>query len=258
MFFSLVKFKQKIDRDKISSQKYDRNADLVIEKPKDKKVNETEKNTYDVSAAEIVESYLKAIGGKEEIKKINSISSTIGLEMMGRSFEGIEKKKNPNLQFTEIKMGAMTIMKSVFDGKAGFQQQGPQKKDLSAKEVKEALDEKGVIPQLFYITSPEYKMDYLGLGKVNDESTYRLKVVMPSGRTSVQEYSSKTGLLLKEETTTAQENADVPITIEYKNYIKSGAVLLPSEVTRTVGGQEIPFKYKEIKINEGVSDADFK
>jgi hypothetical protein len=130
-------------------------------------------------------------------------------------------------------------------------------KDLSAKEVKEALDEKGVIPQLFYITSPEYKMDYLGLGKVNDESTYRLKVVMPSGRTSVQEYSSKTGLLLKEETTTAQENADVPITIEYKNYIKSGAVLLPSEVTRTVGGQEIPFKYKEIKINEGVSDADF-
>jgi hypothetical protein len=178
--------------------------------------------------------------------------------MMGRNFEGIEKKKNPNLQFTEIKMGAMTIMKSVFDGKAGFQQQGPQKKDLSAKEVKEALDEKGVIPQLFYITSPEYKMDYLGVGKINDENTYRLKVVMPSGRTSVQEYGSKSGLLLKEETTTSQENADVPITIEYKNYIKTGAILLPSEVTRTVGGQEIPFKYKDIKINEGVSEADFK
>lgn len=239
-------------------KKYDRYADPVIEKPKEKKVNETEKNTYDVSAAEIVESYLKAIGGKEEIKKINSISSTIGLEMMGRNFEGIEKKKNPNLQFTEIKMGAMTIMKSVFDGKVGFQQQGPQKKDLSAKEVKEALDEKGVIPQLFYITSPEYKMDYLGVGKINDENTYRLKVVMPSGRTSVQEYGSKSGLLLKEETTTSQENADVPITIEYKNYIKTGAILLPSEVTRTVGGQEIPFKYKDIKINEGVSEADFK
>jgi hypothetical protein len=81
---------------------------------------------------------------------------------------------------------------------------------------------------------------------------------MPSGRISVQEYAAKTGLLLKEETTTAQENADVPITIEYKNYIKAGKVLLPGEVTRTVGGQEIPFKYKEIKINEGVSDADFK
>ena len=239
-------------------KKYDRNADPVIEKAIEKKVNETDKNTNNISAAEIVESYLKAIGGKEEIKKINTISSVIGLDMMGRSFEGIEKKMNPNLQVTEIKMGAMTIMKSVFDGKAGFQQQGPQKKDLTAKETKEALDEKGVIPQLFYITHAEYKIDYLGIGKTNDEDTYRLKVVMPSGRVSIQEYAIKNGLLIKEETTSIQEDTDVPMTIEYKNYLKAGTLLLPTEVTRSMGGQEIPLKYKDIKLNQGVTEADFK
>lgn len=239
-------------------KKYDRNADPVIEKAIEKKVNETGKNTNNISAAEIVESYLKAIGGKEEIKKINTISSVIGLDMMGRSFEGIEKKMNPNLQVTEIKMGAMTIMKSVFDGKSGFQQQGPQKKELSAKETKEAMDEKGVIPQLFYITNAEYKIDYLGLGKASEEDTYRLKVVMPSGRVSIQEYAIKTGLLLKEETTSVQEDTDIPMTIEYKNYLKAGTLLLPTEVTRSMGGQEIPLKYKDIKLNQGVTDADFK
>ena len=230
----------------------------MIEKASEKKVNETDKNTNNISAAEIVESYLKAIGGKEEIKKINTISSVIGLDMMGRSFEGIEKKMNPNLQVTEIKMGAMTIMKSVFDGKAGFQQQGPQKKDLTAKETKEALDEKGVIPQLFYITHADYKIDYLGIGKTNDEDTYRLKVVMPSGRVSIQEYAIKNGLLIKEETTSIQEDTDVPMTIEYKNYLKAGTLLLPTEVTRSMGGQEIPLKYKDIKLNQGVTEADFK
>ena len=45
---------------------------------------------------------------------------------------------------------------------------------------------------------------------------------------------------------------------EYKNYKKAGTLLLPTEVTRNVGGQEIPFIYKDIKLNEGVTDADFK
>ena len=156
------------------------------------------------------------------------------------------------MQVTELRLGTTTVMKAVFDGKTGFQQQGPQKKDLTEKEVKEALDEKGVIPQLHYITSTDYKIDYLGTGKIGDEDTYRLKVVMPSGRTSTQEYSIKTGLLLKEETTSVQENAEVPMTVEYKSYKKFGTILLPTEVTRNVGGQEIPFKYKEIKLNEGV------
>ena len=239
-------------------KKYDRYADPVVEKPIEKKVNETNKNSSSISASEIVESYLKAIGGKEAVKKINTISSVIGLDMMGRTFEGVEKKMNPNLQITEIKMGAMTVMKSVFDGKAGFQQQGPQKKDLTAKETKEALDEKGVIPQLYYITNNEYKTDYLGIGKVENDDTYRLKVVMPSGRTSIQEYAITTGLLLKEETTSVQEDANIPMTIEYKNYMKFGTLLLPTEVTRSLGGQEIPLKYKDIKLNEGVTDADFK
>ena len=120
------------------------------------------------------------------------------------------------------------------------------------------MDEKGIIPQLFYITDPEYKLDYLGIGKVNDENTYRLKVLMPSGKTSIQEYGIQSGLLLKEETTSVQEEADIPMTIEYKNYKKAGTLLLPTEVTRNVGGQEIPFIYKDIKLNEGVTDADFK
>ena len=239
-------------------KKFDRYANPVIEKATDVKGNETAKNNNSISASEIIESYLKAIGGKEEVKKVTSINAVVGLEMMGRTFEGVEKKMNPNLQMMELKMGTMTVMKSVFDGKSGFQQQGPQKKDLSEKEIKEALDEKGVIPQLYYITNSDYKTDYLGLGKVDDEETYRLKVVMPSGKTSVQEYSVKTGLLLKEETTSVQGDAEIPMTVEYKNYKKFGALLLPTEITRNAGGQEIPFKYTDIKLNEGVSDADFK
>jgi zinc protease len=239
-------------------KKYDRYADPIVEKPNDVKVNETAKTTNNISVYEIVESYLKAIGGKEEVKKIYSISSTIGLDMMGRTLEGTDKKMNPNKQFTEIKMGAMTVMKSVFDGAKGFQQHMAQKKEMTEQEIKAAQDEKGIIPQLYYISNAAYKTDYLGTGKVDEEETYRMKVVMPSGKLSIQEYSIKTGLLLKEENTSKVGDQDVTETLEYKDYKKVGNILLPSAITRTAGAQEFTTKYSDIKLNEGVTDADFK
>ena len=239
-------------------KKYDRYADPVIEKPNDPKVGETAKTNNNISVYEIVESYLKAIGGKEEIKKINTISATISLEMMGRSFQGVNKKMNPNKEFTEIKMGTATMMKSAFDGSKGYQQQMAQKKEMTEEEIKAGQDEKGVIPQLYYVSDAAYKTDYLGTGNINGEDTYRLKVIMPSGKLSVQEYSIKTGLLLKEENTSKLGDQEVVATIEYKDYKKVGAVLLPFEITRNEDGQEFTVKYSDIKLNEGVTEADFK
>ena len=238
-------------------KKYDRFAEPVIDKPVEIKTDESAKTTDKVSAFDIIEGYLKAIGGKEEIKKVNSISATISMEMMGRSFTGIDKGMSPNKHITELKMGTMTVMKSVFDGTKGFQQQGPQKNDLTEAEIKEAQDDKGVIPQLYYISS-DYKTEYIGSGKTADETTYRLKIIMPSGRLSIQEYAVKTGLLLKEETTSKEGGTDVPVTIEYKNYKKAGNIMMPFEITRNEGGQEFTVVYTDIKINEGVTEADFK
>jgi zinc protease len=177
---------------------------------------------------------------------------------MGRTFEGVDKKMNPDKRVTEFKMGAMTAFKSVFDGGQGYQQQGPQKVPMTEDEIKEARDEKGVIPQLYYITDTSYKTDYLGTGKIGDEDTYRLKVTMPSGKVSLQEYAVKTGFLLKEESTSKQGDQEVTQTIEYKNYVKAGNIMLPSGVTQTEAGQELPMVFSDFKINEGVTEADFK
>ena len=238
-------------------KKYDRYAEPVIDMPKDVKTTETPKTTDKISAYSIVEDYLKAIGGKEELKKITSMSSVISLDMMGRSFEGVDKRQSPNKQLTELKMGEMTVFKSVFDGFNGYQQRGPQKKDLTVEEIKELQDDKGVIPQLNY-ASADFKLDYLGSGTVNGEPTYRLKVVMPSGKVSVQQYSSKTGLLLQEDNTSKASGAEVTEVVNYADYRKAGNVMMPYEITRNAGEQVFTIKIKDIKFNQGVSDADFK
>ncbi len=235
-------------------KKYDRYAEPIVEEVKEVKVAETQNNTDAVSGNSIIQDYFKAIGGRAEAEKVNSSSASISLDMMGRTFTGVEKKMAPSKAYSELKMGEMTVMKSVFDGVSGSQQQGPgSPKNMSEAEVKEALDEKGVIPQLNYNNK-----EYVGKGKVGSEDTYRLKVIFPSGRTSVQHYSVKTGLLLQEETTSKQGDEEVPMTVDYKDYKKVGNILIPHTVTRNVGGQEFTLVYSDYKFNSGVTDSDFK
>ncbi len=64
------------------------------------------KQQIKMSAFNIIEDYLKAIGGKEEVKKINAISASVSLEMMGRSFTGSDKMMNPNKHAYGIENGS--------------------------------------------------------------------------------------------------------------------------------------------------------
>ena len=51
------------------------------------------------------------------------------------------------------------------------------------------------------------------------------------------------------------------IYVSYPNLhkdVKVGNIMLPSEVVRNMAGQEIPFKFSDYKLNEGVTAEDFK
>lgn len=238
-------------------KKYDKYANPVVEKSNEVSIKESEKTSDAISAFSIIEDYLKAIGGKEEAKKLNSMKASFTMDMMGRQFEGTELRLAPNRRYAEIRMGAMKVMQQNFDGAKGYQAQMGQKKEMDEDDIKEAMDDRALIPQLHYISN-DYKTLYLGTGKVGSEDAYKLKVTKPSGKVTVEYYSTKTGLLLREESTLSMGGNDMTQTIDYGNYQKVGNVLLPFTITQSVGEQEMPMIIKEIKINEGVTEADFK
>ena len=104
----------------------------------------------------------------------------------------------------------------------------------------------------------DYKTTYLGLGKAGDEEAYKIKITKPSGKVTTEYYSQKTGLLLREESTSTQKGTETSTSTDYADYKKVGTLLFPFTITQTSGEQEMVLKVKEIKPNEGVTDADFK
>ena len=128
------------------------------------------KSEKSVSAANVIFDYLNAIGGKEELKKLNSTKTTFSMSTMGTNFEGTNIEMAPNKKYTELKMGEIIGAQYSFDGSKGFisQMQGDgtlMKSEMDEKEIKEAQDEKVLIPQLYYISN-DHQISYLGIGKV--------------------------------------------------------------------------------------------
>ena len=239
-------------------KKYDIYANPILDEVKNATIATSAATTDKVSAYDVVQAYLKAIGGKDELMKVKSVATELEMDMMGRAINGTDKKMVPNKSLTEMKMGAMTVYKKAFNGTTGYQQQGPQKVDFNLDETKEAAAVKGIFDQLYYTSGSGHAVEYIGAGKVGTEATYRLKVKSPSGKTSVEQYSTKTGLLLQTESTEKAGDQEIDVTITYGDYRKVGNIMMPFKILSSQAGQEFDMKATSIKINEGVTEEDFK
>ena len=210
-----------------------------------------------ITAQAIIDKYIAAIGGKEALSKVTSMSSEITMNVSGQSLGGVMKNAAPNKSFMQLSMGGMTVMKKVFDGKKGYQEQMGQKKELGADEIAAAGDTKGLFPQLYYNTDG-FKLSAPTVEKVNGEDAYKIVVTKPSGKTETEYYAAKTGLLLKQEGKVKAAGQELDQTMEFGNYTAVGGLQLPGSMTQSVMGQSFEISMKNYKLYEGVSDKDFE
>ncbi|TBO41962.1 M16 family metallopeptidase [Pedobacter kyonggii] len=213
-----------------------------------------------VAPAEIIKNYIKAIGGEEAIKKITSLQQNGEMEMQGQKLTVTIKNMAPNLSSMEISMGGQTAMKQVYNGKTGYAMQMGQKAELTGDDLAEKKDDKGYGGQLYYATDGT-KIESAGTAKVGTADAFKLNITSPSGKKKTEYYDTKSGLLLKDESTTTKGGVEISQSTEYSNYTKVGDVLFPFTLTQSVatpqGAQEFSVVIKDIKVNPPLKAEDF-
>lgn len=223
--------------------------------------NTTMPAATNVTAKDIIAKYINAIGGAEELKKINSIAVNGAMNMQGMSLAVTEKKMAPNRNMIEINMNGQTVMRQAFDGTTGYQAQMGNKQPMGDDELTERKNTKGLFEQLFY-NDAGYKLEMAGTEKVGSSDAYKINVASPAGDKTTEYYDVKTGYLVKTEKTTKTKAGDVQQIVEYSNFKKVGNIILPFTSSISVqsakGGQDFVVEANEIKINEGVKAEDFK
>ena len=228
----------------------------------DKYANPTEKPEFSkpipegINATSIMVSYIEAVGGKDAVDGVKTLLFSAEMTIEGAPFKptAIRKSMAPNKSSTEIIVPGMgTMMKEKFDGESGYSEQGGMKNPMSKEDIDDKSSEKVLFPELHY-TSDDIEL--ISLSDIDGKEVYKIKV--NGSEESFRYYEANSGLLVRvEESQEAQGQSMTSITV-HSDYREVNGILIPFSQKVTVGPQILLFDAKEVLINSGVTEEDFK
>jgi len=224
----------------------------------DKYANEIERPDYsidsDISAEDVINEYVKAIGGKDALAEVTSIEIKATSNIQGTVLEMYSVKNNQNQSLMEMSAMGMTIAKTVFNKFQGFNEVNGQRIPLTEVELEQAIINSALFSELNFDFS---LVELVGTSDVEGEKAYEIKV---TDNKSVF-YSVDTGLKLKEVESQEVEGNLIVGETYYREYEEVEGILLPKVINQVSASIPIPggitFKATSIKLNVETKESDF-
>ena len=224
----------------------------------DKYANEIERPNYTVdssiSAEDVIDDYIKAIGGKDALSEVTSIEIKATSNIQGTVLEMYSIKNNQNQSLMEMSAMGMTIAKTVFNKYQGYNEVNGQRIPLTEVELEQAIINSALFSELNFDFS---LVQLVGTSDVEGEKAYEIKV---TDNKSVF-YSIDTGLKLKEVESQEVEGNLIVGETYFKDYQEVEGILLPKEINQVSASIPIPggitFKATSIKLNVETNESDF-
>ncbi|WP_124979015.1 M16 family metallopeptidase [Nonlabens xiamenensis] len=219
----------------------------------DKDANETERpSTIEIpaglTAETVLDNYIKAIGGEEAVKNLNSTSYfAVYTAPMGELVLDVKRAKGDKWVQT-VKMGGNTVAKQVYaDGKGKMSGMGGSQ-ELTGDDLASVQDEAMFFPELY---NPS-KAELAGAEMMGDNQVYVIK--WSDDKKTF--YDVNTGLLVAQETKGEAQGQTVTNLIKFSDYEETSGVKFPMTITQQMMGRDLNFEVKKVEVNT-VNDADF-
>jgi predicted Zn-dependent peptidase len=204
-----------------------------------------------VTVKTVLDNYIKAVGGEKAVKGVKSISTVASGVIQGTPLEMNTKVTSSNKLSNEMKAMGMSFMKQVVNEKGAYVTQQGQRKDLDGEKLAEAKQSAMPFPELTMAAKTSIALD--GIETFNGADAYVIK----DGKTT-HYYDVNTGLKIGQAVTQEANGQKMTQITSYGDYKEVKGIKVPYKVSMAFGPQEIEFKTTDVKINEGVSDADFQ
>jgi hypothetical protein len=159
-------------------------------------------------------------------------------------------KTAPNKLGVEMKAMGSTMMKQVVNEKEAYMVQQGQRKDITGDDLKDMQAEATTFKELALLTNKEVTLT--GIENINGADAYAIK----NGKSTLY-YDVKSGFKVAEAKELEQGGQKVTQTTYFQDYKDVKGLKFPYKTIMNVG-IEIELTTSEVKINEGVTDADFK
>ncbi len=202
-----------------------------------------------VTAQTVLNNYINVIGGEKAVKNVKTLAVMSAGTVQGTPLELVVKTA-PKKLGVEMKAMGMVMMKQVVNEKEAYMVQQGQRKDFKDQELKDMQAMAGNFKELSMLTDKDVTLT--GIENINGADAYAIK----NGK-STYYYDVKTGFKVAEAQELEQGGQKMTQTTYYQDYKDVKGLKFPYKTIMNVG-IEIELITTEVKINEGVTDADFK
>jgi zinc protease len=207
----------------------------------------------DISAGDLIEEYQDAIGGKDELDAIKTMSSEgeLTLSVQGQEMKGsiVEKRMAPDKMYKNVQAGPM-VQKQWFSGSRAWTEAGGRTQEAPQIPALQLLDARtfGIANIIEQGWACEVK------GKNNG------KIVMDAKNGDdviTCFFDEKTYLLLGTEITMTSPQGSMMVKTTYSDYKKYGEIMLPETTSEDSPMFSTSYKVKYI-LNPKISESDFE
>ena len=206
-----------------------------------------------VTAQTVIKNYIDAIGGEQKLKAVKSMSMTAKGAMQGMEITMLHKQTSKGQSFMSMTGMGMELMKQVVTPTMGYMIVQGQRQDLEGEGLKEAQESAVIFSELKDLEEAA-SFELTGIETFNGEDAYVLKKDQ-----STIYYSTASGLKIAATETVEAQGQAFEMSSSYGDYKEVKGIKIPYAVSIPLGpGMSIEFNVTDAKIDEGVTDADFK
>ncbi|MFY0482785.1 M16 family metallopeptidase [Flavobacterium sp. PLA-1-15] len=203
-----------------------------------------------VTAKSILDNYIKAVGGEKAAKTVKTIFSTSAGTVQGIPVVMTKKVSSSNKLVEELTGMGQTLGKNLFDGTTGYESAQGQKQDYDAEKIAAMKNQALPFPELTMASKAGLTIS--GIEQIDGKDAY----VVRDGKFAFF-YDVATGLKVADSEDLEAQGQKFTKVTTYGDYKEVKGVKVPYKTVMNVG-IEIVLIASDVKVNEGVTDADFK
>lgn len=209
------------------------------------------------AAAEVIEAYLQAIGGREAAARIKDMRMDLTATIAGMPMSITQWYGTDGLFRSEVKSGDLVVQEEAFDGERGMRSNGQGKVELEDMDLGEMQFNGHPVPELHYAANVE-RMVLAGRTTIDDKPVLKVQLSLYTGGTAGDYFDEKTGLKLRRVEEKYLNGQTYRITTEYADYQPVNGVLFPRSIEQYGGPSgEVRMTVTSIAANTGLKPSLF-
>lgn len=216
------------------------------------------------TAEEIINKYIKTIGGMDKIQAVKTLRRT-GKFIGGGGFEAaiLEENKRQKMVRQEFIVQGLTGI-NAYNGQAGWKIEPWQgKKDpepLGEEEMKQIIEDSDFDGPLVNYQQKGNRVEYVGMDQVEGTDAYKLKVTLASGDVRYYYMDTDYFVPIKIDTKRMIRGAEREYETTLGDYKEVSGWYLPHSVETNLKGSQDKQKvaYEKIEANVAIDDARFQ